>query len=295
MEMKKYLSFDIGGTFIKYGIFDEEANEIFEDKISTKKEPEEFLAQLIYIIKEQEKTHEIEGVTISMGGFIDPKTGINTDYSVGKNFRTYNLKEELNKNTGYRISVENDANCAALAEMWKGSGQGCTDICVVTLGTGIGGAIISGGKLLRGRNFKAGEFGFMYVNSSINDNNEIFECAKATSVLVKQVSSKLGKTIDGKYIFSDSNLDNPVIREVYDEWLTKVAIVVGNIAVCFDPEKVLIGGGISEEPIFINDLVQKVYSIYSHLEEYTTIEPCMLKNNAGKIGALFNFFEEYGR
>lgn len=289
--MGKYLSFDIGGTFIKYGIFDKKANEIFAHKVSTEKEPEKFLAQLVNIIKVQEKVYKVDGVTISMGGFIDPKTGINTDFSVGKNFRTYNLKKELNKSTGYRISVENDSNCAALAEMWKGSGLGCSDICVITLGTGIGGAIINDGKLLRGRNFKAGEFGFMCVNSYVKDGREVFESASATSALVREVSNKLGKNIDGKYIFN--NLDNCSIKEIYDRWLTKAAMVVGNAAVCFDPQKVLIGGGISEEPIFIKDLQKKVYSIYSHLQEYTSIEPCRLKNDAGKIGALFNFIEEY--
>lgn len=289
--MGNYLSFDIGGTFIKYGILDEKANEIFSDKVSTQKEPKKFLAQLIDIVKTQEKVYKINGVTISMGGFIDPKTGINTDFSVGENFRAYNLKEELNKSTGYRISVENDSNCAALAEMWKGSGVECKDICVITIGTGIGGAIISDGKLLRGRNFKAGEFGFMYVNSSNQEGKEVFEAATATSGLVRQVRSKLGKDIDGKYIFK--NLDNCDIKEIYDRWLTKLAMVVGNVAVCFDPEKILIGGGISEEAIFINDLREKVYSVYQHLQEYTAIEPCSLKNDAGKIGALFNFFMEY--
>jgi beta-glucoside kinase len=113
----------------------------------------------------------------------------------------------------------------------------------------------------------------------------------ATSTLVKVVSSKLGKAVTGEDIFN--NYEDEAIQAIYKQWLEKVAITVGNLAVCFDAEMVLIGGGISACDIFIEDLKKKVYSYFSHLQEYTLIDSCLLKNSAGKLGALYNYLTIY--
>ncbi|WP_312101363.1 ROK family protein [Lachnoclostridium sp.] len=288
--MKKYLTMDIGGTFIKYSIMDEDFHEEHPKSVPTERDPEQFLKQLLLIIAEN--TEPIDGIAISMGGFIDPETGLNTDYSVGANFTRYNLKEKLYELTGYRVAVENDSNCAALAELHLGAGRDCKDFCMVTVGTGIGGAIIHNRELFRGRNFKAGEFGFSLIGKETKDSKWNYKAAAATSTLVRRVSEALGQKVDGIYIFD--HLDQQIIREIYEEWLEDLAIVIGNLAVCMDPEKVIIGGAISIRERFINDLKNRVYDIHQHLDKYTKIEACTLGNNAGKIGALLQFFTLYG-
>lgn len=94
-----------------------------------------------------------------MGGFINPDMGANTNYSGGDNFKKYNLMENCRsiQYTGLPVGIENDGNCAALAEMNFGAGKDCRDFYMITLGTGTGGAIIHNRELIRGRNFKAGE------------------------------------------------------------------------------------------------------------------------------------------
>lgn len=289
--MDNILALDIGGTFIKYGLFSKKGEQKFTGKEATEKEPERFLKQLINIIKNIESTEEFEGVTLSIGGFIDPATGENTDFSVGKNFTTFNLKGELKKRTGYNISIENDANCAALAELWMGSGKGVKDFIMVTLGTGIGGAIVTEGRLLRGKSFKAGEFGLAYVLKNKSSEGESYEPATATGTLVKMVRKILDKEIDGEYIFN--NLDNEIINKVYKEWINKISLLIGGLCICMDPEKLLIGGGVSSQSRLIEDIEKEALKIYPHLKGYTSIEACSLKNNAGMIGAVYNYINEY--
>jgi len=286
--MKKYLSIDIGGTLIKYAIMDEEYHIYQEQEEPTLKGPSLFFGQLLSIIRGAIK--EINGIAICLAGFINPETGVNSDFSVGENFRKYNLKETLSRLFGLPVLIENDSNCAALGELVAGAAKGCDNICMITLGTGIGGAFIQNGQLYRGSHFKAGEAGQTYVGIRAADRGIACESAGATAALVREVSNMLGQNVDGIYIFN--HISDPLINKIYQDWLLKVAITVGNMAVLFDPEKLLIGGGISKQEGFIRDLRRKVYDLYPHLEEYTDISACGLGNNAGKVGALHLLLRE---
>lgn len=282
-NLNKYLAIDIGGTFIKYGEYLEDGTELTNLKESTPKNPEAFIDILTEIIIKHEK---IKGVAISCPGFINPVTGENTDFSVGENIKKYNLKAELKRRTKYDISVENDGKCAALAENWLGRGKNYKNLIVITLGTGVGGGIIVNKKLYRGQNFKAGEFGFMIIGK---EEGEVIY-PPSTSRLIKWVNKEIGKEVTGEYIFE--NYSDPIIQRVYQKWLERVAITIGNLAVSFDSEMVLVGGGISASDLFIEDLKKETYSIFKHLKEYTLIDRCLLQNNAGKIGALYNYLLE---
>ena len=289
--MNKYLTLDIGGTFIKYGIFDSGGRQYYSAKEATCRKSEEFLAQLLGIVGKSEAIDRLKGIAISIAGFINPETGENNDFSVGKNFVAYNLKKELKHHTGYDVSIENDANCAALAELWLGAAKGALDIVTITLGTGIGGAIISKGRLIRGKGFKAGEFGLMYCYREKQGEGYRLRSPFATSTLVKKVSEALGFKIQGEYIFN--NLDNEIIKQIYENWIEDIALIIGNIAIAFDPEKILIGGGVSEQKVLISSLRDKVYELYPHLGGDIAVEACALKNNAGMLGALYHYLREY--
>ncbi len=279
----QYLAIDIGGTFIKYSVMDSEYNCYDEGSIRTKKLPAEFLEQLTDLIEAY--LEKINGIAICMGGFFDPLIGENTDFSVGSNFKAYNLKTIFSEKYQIPVLLENDSNCAALGEMVQGAARGYKNFCMVTFGTGIGGAIVINSKLYRGSNYKAGEVGFTKVRIKEESGNIRAESAGATSALVKKVSECLNFEVDGRYIFT--HMHNTKIATVYREWISKGAIVIGNLAVTVDPEILLIGGGISENNIFINDMKKEVYRLYPHLEEYTAIKASERGNMAGKIGALY--------
>ncbi len=192
--MKQYLAIDIGGTYIKYSLMDPEYRVLHEGNTPTEKQPAEFLRQFMGIVKTY--VDQISGVAICMGGFIHPVTGENTDFSVGANFRAYCLKEEINRYYPIPVVLENDSNCAALGEMVRGAGRDFRDICMVTFGTGIGGAIIINRELHRGSHFKSGEVGFTRVGLRDVDGNPAAEGAGATSLLVRKVSEILGRKVD---------------------------------------------------------------------------------------------------
>ncbi len=289
----KYIVLDIGGTFIKHAVMDENFVEELSGETPTKYDPEEFLAQLVEVIKSYGEGYG--GVAISMAGFINPETGENTDYGCSERFTKYNLKEKLAELTGYRISVENDSNCAALAESVIGAGKGRKTICAMTVGTGIGGAIITDGKLFRGKSFKAGEYGFALTGYERDEEGKFVpRYAKATSVLSKRCTEALGREVNGRAVMEMLDSE-PTVKAIYDEWLSDIAFCIGNVCVALDPEVFLVGGGISGSKRFMADLKAKVYEMFEKLEEYTEILPCSLGNNAGKAGALIIFLENYGK
>lgn len=289
--MKQYLTIDIGGTFIKYSLMDHSYKILEEGKLATEKEPQKFLEQLKSVAVKYKDT--INGIAACIAGFINPDTGVNTDFSVGERFRAYNLKKELEMTANVPVILENDSNCAALGEMVCGAAKNISDFCLLTFGTGIGGAIVINNKLFRGQHYKAGEAGLMLLGCS-KDNEQINgESAGATSVLVKKVSEAIGEEVDGRYVFE--HLFNPVIASIYKTWIYQAATTVGNMAMIIDPEMVLIGGGISHEPQFIKDMEDAVYKLYPHLKQYTKISGCQMGNQAGRIGALYLWLEQNRR
>ena len=279
---KKYLGIDIGGTFIKYGIVNDSFFEEAGNKIKTNDNSEEFLEQVLSIVEwALDKCPLILGIGISIGAFVNPVTGDVNDYSVGANLNEYNLKKIISMKTNLPVSIENDCNCAILAEHAIGAGMGCDDLCLTTIGTGIGGAILLNGKLVHGSSNKAGEFGLSMIGKD--------KFAGSTKNLVSQVTKVVGKEINGEFVFS--NLDKPDIFEIYQAWIEDLAILFGNVAMILNPAKMLIGGGVSANPIFIKDLRSRMYQLFL-LEDSTDIVACQLENNAGKIGAVIRLIQD---
>ncbi len=286
---EKIIALDIGGTYIKYGVVNFDLIELSRGIQETEKEPKDFLKQLYDITDNAKAAHDsIIGIAISIAGFLNPETGENSDFTVEASFTAYNLKEKLEGYSGYKVVIENDSNCAAIAEAELGTGKDCNSFVMITVGTGIGGAIILNRELVRGTNYKAGEVGFTMIGKNKH--------AGATSILVKRVRRIVKsrgmdpKSVNGEYVFS--HLADPKIKATYDRWIEELAMTIGNIAAILDPQKLLIGGGISMEPIFIKDLSNKIYELFP-FKEYTEIVPCMLGNHAGKIGAAILFLQKY--
>ena len=282
---QRYLAVDIGGTVVKYSIFNKCYEELEQGEEPTQKDPGRFLEQLFSIADRY--CGQVAGAGICMAGFIDPVTGENTDFSVGENFRAWNLKKELWEKMKVPVVLENDSNCAALGELTAGAGKGLKNFVLLTIGTGVGGALILDGRLVRGSHFKAGEAGFMLLGTE-----QPYVQAEATSVLVRKVSESVGRQVDGHYVFS--HLGDPETEAIYKNWLERIVLAAGNLAVLTDPEAVLIGGGGCRQERFISDLRERLYTFFPHLQNYTRLEACRTGNLAGRIGALSLLFEEMG-
>ena len=305
-----YLGIDFGGTNIAAGIVDEKGNIIKKDSTPTLKErdSEEIINDMINISLKVLKdanltTSDIEGVGVGCPGIVDNKCGIIKHLSnIG--MTNYPLRERLSQVFKTRINIENDANAAALGE-YKRYGENSNSFIFVTLGTGIGGGIIIDGKIYSGFNGAGAEIGHMKieingvpcpcgcdgcweqyasVTALIRNTKEAMD-KNPQSVMHKWVKEN-GK-VSGRTAFECAKAGDETAKEVVDNYIKYLATGLISIINVFQPERIVIGGGISKEGDYLlNPIKQIVYDCkYNNYVEKTKIEIARLFNDAGIIGA----------
>lgn len=244
--MGRYLGIDIGGTEIKYGIFDENGNEFIEESGSAKSVRDD-LDKIIDILSRIIKSaKEIDGVGISIPGGVDNENGVIIEGGAIPVLAGVDLIGILNEKTGFNVAIENDANCVVLAEKWIGNGKDCSSFVCMTIGTGIGGGMFINNKIHVGKNFFAGEFGYIIIEEFEDYNNiPTLSFSSATEPLLKQVAlakEMKFKDINGLKVFEMIENGDEVVIEAYRKWLRKLCIGINNVGFSIDPEKFLIGG-----------------------------------------------------
>ncbi|KPG69558.1 ROK family protein [Enterococcus sp. RIT-PI-f] len=299
-----YLGIDIGGTTIKYGFINDKGQVYNKKSIKTVDDKQQFLDNLQRIIEDSQRQETIEGIGISAPGIIDQDGTMITAGAI-KSIYGVRLKQELQKITTLPIVIENDANAAAIAEQWIGHAQGVSNYLCIVLGTGIGGGIICQNELIRGAHGMAGEFGWMVIKD-IDDSSDIEAMSLNQRAAVigglcyryNQIKLKSDSTFepiwDAKEIFAKENDDNDahiLIQNFYED----LSIGILNLISCFDPELVLIGGGISANKVFLERLqstISKVatrhHSIHYLMDKtIAPIKAAKLMNDAGMVGAVY--------
>ncbi|MGL5718704.1 MAG: ROK family protein [Paraclostridium sp.] len=289
--MDKYLGIDIGGTFIKYGVYTEDGIKISSSKIKTKAdEVDAFVDSLVDIIKEN---NDVDGIGISMPGFVDVNTGMITDGGAIKPLTNKNLKELIFEKCNKEVDIENDANCVALAEKWIGNGKDYSNFLALTIGTGIGGGIIINDRLYRGNRFMAGEFGYMIVDGfkKGKEQSSTSSFIASTSALISTVckAKKVAKnSISGEEIFNMIEEKDEDVLKVYNQWIEKIALTIYNLVFTLNPEAVLIGGGVSSQTRVIEEIRKKVDEFDGRTSSFVVIDSCKFNNDSGKIGAIYH-------
>ena len=207
-----------------------------------------------------------------------------------------NVIETLQKRCPTKIHLENDGKCAALGEFWKGSLKGCNDGVVMVLGTGIGGGIISNGKLVKGNHFAAGEFSFIRTNSeNTSGYHNFFGFQNGVNSLISGVATKKNvqaRELDGIKVFEMANKGDKDVLEVLDRYCEGIALQILNLQNILDPEKVAIGGGISEQPLLIKyivDNIEKIHNSSPMNNAHPNVVLCEFNNDANIIGAIYNY------
>lgn len=287
--MNNYLCVDIGGTTIKSGIYDENGQVVLTYPLSeTNNSVAELniVTRLNYLVEKSIKDYPLAGVCISTAGVVNPETGevIYAGYTI-PNYSNTPLKEIIESNFQIPCEVENDVNAACLGEKWRGSLQGIDDAICLTVGTGIGGAILQGGCIQHGVGFTAGEVGYLQIDG------ENYQDIASTSALIKKVARLKNKQYDGKQIFEMAlNGDTECIQAI-DELVTGLTTGLVNIIYLLNPEAIVLGGGIMSQQAYLEPLILK--KIAAKIEDkrfnQTKITFAALKNDAGMIGALYNF------
>jgi beta-glucoside kinase len=290
--MKKYISFDVGGTKVKHGIVLEDGTILTKGSYSTKCDDlEGFLEDMVKQITEYQVEHNVEGVAISLPGFINPSTGFAEKAGSIIALDGKSLKELLEAIVPLRVEIENDGNCSALAEKWSGNAVECEDFICYTIGTGIGGGIVVNGKVVHGHTFRGGEFGFMLTQAGENG-KEMLHFNSSTSSLIKRYKELKGidkkETVEGETIFSEAS-QNKEVEELINDWLKHISYGLYNLAVTLNPQRILIGGGVSARDGLIDQIKEKLEELECWSFLKVEIAPCKHRNDAGLIGAVYHF------
>lgn len=305
--MKKYcFGIDIGGTTVKCGLFnvDGEVLDKWEIKTRTENNGENIIADIAETMnaKIAEKgldKEEIVGAGVGVPGPADEEG--NVPVAVNLHWGFVPLSKELSEKTGLAVRVGNDANVAALGEMWKGGAVGYHNVVMVTLGTGVGGGIIVNGKMLTGANGAGGEIGHIHVE---DDEQETCGCgnrgcleqySSATGVtrLAKRKLEKttqdsvlLTTTLSAKSVFDAVKAKDPVAMEIAEQFGQYLGEGLAAIACVTNPEAFVIGGGVSKAGSVLIDYIRPYYQkAVFHADRDVKFELATLGNDAGIYGA----------
>lgn len=282
-----FLALDIGGTFVKYAYMNETGDIQSQGKYPTEtKDLDVFLSRLDDIIPEN-----LEGIAISSPGVIDSDTGTIRVVTLLPCLNGVCLKEVLEKRYGVKAAVENDAKCAALAEVWKGSLVGKPSALMMVLGSGIGGAVIIDGKIYKGLRSKAGELGSMLCNFDDVQQTAVSFGRQCSAVwLNRDISKALNlDTEDGEIVFEYIKKKDPVAYPIFQRYCNTVAQIIYNADYILDLDCIAIGGGISSQPILIETIQEAFMNLrnrYREDDHDPEIVVCQYKNDANLIGAM---------
>lgn len=307
--MKKYaFGVDIGGTTCKIGLFDTSGRLLDKWEIPTNKEnrgagilSDVAAAVEAKLVKEGVGKDEVAGIGVGVPGPVNSQGVVSGCVNVG--WGTVDVEAELGSLTGFAVKAGNDANVAALGEMWQGGAKGCKDVIMVTLGTGVGGGIIVDGKIVAGFDGAGGEIGHITIDPA---EQETCNCGRrgcleqytSATGIVRLAKKKLAadaretalrnhEPLTARDIFDEAKAKDAVALELVDEVCKILGAALSNIACVVNPEVIVIGGGVSKAGEILTERVQKYYkeAAFPACRE-TRFALAGLGNDAGMYGCV---------
>ena len=304
--MKCCFGVDIGGTTVKMGLFEESGAIIdkWEITTDTSDEGKAILPNIAASIEKKLGEHELDkedilGIGAGVPAPVTADGVVNGSANLGWNYKE--VKKELEELTGLRAEIGNDANVAALGEMWKGGGAGEKNMIMVTLGTGVGGGVIIDGKMLVGQNGAGGEIGHLCVNYEETDkcgcgNRGCLEQYASATRIVRLAKKKLGQDlrptclnkedVTAKDVFDAVKEGDEIAKKIAAEFGTYLGHALANLAAVTDPAVFVIGGGVSKAGEVLISYIQKPYmerAFFANQNVRFTL--ATLGNDAGICGA----------
>lgn len=307
--MKTYgFGVDIGGTTVKLGLFRTDGELLDKWEIPTRKEDggSQILPDVAASIKEKmaEKgidPAEVQGIGVGVPGPVTPEGVVRKCVNLG--WGVFNVEETLSELTGYPVKAANDANVAALGEMWQGAGKGATSIVMVTLGTGIGGGVIIDGHIVAGATGAGGEIGHIPVSDK-----ETLVCGCGKKGCLEQYASATGvvtltkralaasdqpsslrelSEVTAKDLFDAAKAGDALAADVLEQFGEILGKGLASIACVVNPEMFVIGGGVSKAGTIITDVVKKYFVPHAfHACREAQFKLAELGNDAGIYGCV---------
>lgn len=311
-KMKYCFGVDIGGTTVKMGLFDENGEILKKWEIFTRTEHggeavlPDIAEALLKCIKEQSISKDsIIGVGVGVPAAVKEESMVESTANLGWGYKE--VRRELEELTGLNVKIGNDANVAALGEIWKGGAKGYKNMVMVTLGTGVGGGIILDGRILVGSKGIAGEIGHLTVNEEETtvcgcERKGCLEQYASATGIVRLAKQRLAgnhektmlnaETVTAKDVFDAVKAKDAVAIEIAEQFGFYLAKALNSIAIVVDPEVFVIGGGVSKAGEVLLQYIEKYYrknALWS--TKKIPIVLATLGNDAGICGAAKLAFE----
>lgn len=313
MSSRKVIGIDLGGTTAKIGILNQNGDieKKWELPTDISEEGSKIVPNIIQSISEYLEAERLTATDFLGIGMGTPGTVNRNDGTVigayNLNWETLQpIREQIESSLGIAFFVDNDANVAALGEQWKGAGNNEKNVSFITLGTGVGGGLVSDGHLIHGAVDAAGEVGHITVEPGG------YECTCGKKGCLEQYASATGivrlardlvveysgeselktlvaddQMIDSKTIFDLAKAGDTYANQVVDRFSYYLGLALGNIANILNPSTIVLGGGVSKAGQFLVDKVSQVVEEFTFptIRSITKIKIAELENDAGMIGA----------
>ncbi|WP_377888506.1 ROK family glucokinase [Alkalihalobacillus sp. R86527] len=307
VEKKWFIGVDLGGTTIKLAFIDyygeiQNKWEIPTDKSEEGRHITTHIARALDDkMTELDLTNErFVGIGMGAPGFIEMDSGF-IYQAVNIGWKDFPLKDNLEMETGLPVVIDNDANIAALGEMWRGAGDGARDLLCITLGTGVGGGLISSGAIIHGTNGMAGEIGHI---TSISEGGVQCNCGKtgcletiaSATGIVRTAKDTIDaysegllhkiKEITARDVFDAYRSGDAHATEVVNITTFHLGLAIGNLANAMNPSKIVIGGGVSKAGDALLTPLKKEFEKFAlpRVKEGADFAIATLGNDAGVIG-----------
>lgn len=293
--MKKYVSIDIGGTAVKYGLIGEDGNILERNDTETeaRKGGQHILDKALKIVEDYYKKERISGICISTAGMVDTEKGMIFHAApLIPEYTGTRFKAVMEERFGIPCEVENDVNCAGLAETVSGAAKGSRSVLMLTVGTGIGGCIVLDGKVFHGFSNSACEVGYMHMDGSD------FQTLGAASILSRKVAQRKGESRgvwNGYRIFGEAEKGDAICNQAIDEMAEVLGKGIANICYVINPQTVVLGGGVMAQVAILKDKIRKAMERYliPSVAGCTEIKFARHRNDAGMLGAFYHFIERH--
>lgn len=305
---------DVGGTAIKMALLSTEGEILQKEQQPTPVSEgedgviEKIARMAVEMLKQAGVEKErVAGIGIGIPGPIDAEQGIVLE-AVNLHWKKpVKLKEKLEQKTALPVYVDNDANTAALGEMWRGAGQGAKNMIAITLGTGVGGGVILDGRIVHGMNGVGGEIGHItmeptggpscncgktgcletYASATAIIREGTKAAQEGTSPPLAEALAKNGE-IKAKDVLEAAKAGDAQAVAIVDQASFYLGLALSHLANVLDPEKFVIGGGVSAAGEFLFSRIRESfrrYVTFSYVADSCQIVPATLGNDAGVIGA----------
>lgn len=281
------LTIDFGGSSVKYGVWEGQSI-INNGAFKTPNTWEKMKANLFSVF--QENSVPVEGIALSAPGVVDQENQEIKGISAIPYIHGFNIFSELEELFQLPVTIENDANCAGLAEICAGSAQGKQEVAFVVIGTGIGGAVFHKGVLAKGAHLYGGEFGLMLLK----EDKTFSELGTAVQMAWRycQVKGVPKDSYTGEEVFALAEAGDELAMKEVNRFYDYLTQGLFGIQFSLDPELIVLGGGVSAKPELVEaintrmDRYRKKFNLTDFVPQIVT---CQYKNEANLVGAAANF------